>query len=147
NLTEPGLQRQTWLIALYGLIMCLALVGYFRRRSAPETTFVHLLRIPPLKARQVALIGLAVIIVVVALKISTIGAMQTDTSFVQLWILPTGTAPNRSVEIGMQNIGPQSGNYDLVLVHGSDILQRWSSVNVEPNAEWTTEVAVPPQVQ
>lgn len=147
NLTQPGLQSQTWLIALYALIMCLTFVSYFRRRKTLETTFVHLLKIPPLNARQLALIGLAVIIVLVALKISSTSAMQPDTSFVQLWILPKAAASSRTVEIGMQNIGPQSGSYDLVLVHGPEVLQRWSAVNLEANAEWTTEVSVPPQVQ
>ncbi len=128
--TPIGLRWTPLLLAIVAVVSLVILAGV-GRRAGP-------IRVPPIIAsvnsRQLALLGLSVLLAVGSFGIARIGASATTPSDVtQLWMLPNADG---SVEIGIANHADVMQDYRLVLnLDGRDV-QTWRAIRLQPGEVW-----------
>ena len=142
NYTPGGLERRTWAVALAGITVVAATVGFVKERRSEQTP--RRLEWPALKATRLVLFSLAFLVTAAALGISRLGAIQAEhkSKFTQLWMLPT-QAKSASVQIGIANDEGSVKSYRLVLRAGNDRLESWPSIVVRPGERWVKTIQLP----
>lgn len=134
NLLPWGLEPATWL----GYVVVLSAIGLVlrgRRRGRPRVTGI-------LMSHEIALFGLAGIVVLVALVSAQLSASSATESFTQLWLRPAPGESSHTVEIDIRSEEGASTNYRLELRHRGVPVQAWEVIRLEPGERWTDRVDV-----
>lgn len=144
NLTSWGMQAKSWALLLGALTICLAIAAQIRRRSpipTPSTRFT-------LNSRLGLLFGIAVILLVAAVSVASLGAIRQWTpGFTQLWILPIDDTASDKVILGLHNYEGTTVSYQLKLRAGDTLLIEFSTIEIESGGKWETVVNVPPEYE
>ncbi|MEO8461983.1 MAG: hypothetical protein ABI555_02120 [Chloroflexota bacterium] len=128
--TPIGLRWTPGLLAIVAVVS-LAILAGVGRAAGP-------IRVPPIVAsansRQLALLGLSVLLAVGSFGIARIGvSSMTPSDVTQLWMLPN---TDGSVELGIANHADATQDYGLVLnLDGRDV-QTWPAIRLQPGEVW-----------
>ncbi len=139
NWTPWGLRAETWAVLL-GATTCLAgLIALARRKPGPLTLprLAHL----GLNGRQAVWIGLAAIVVAVALGLAhTPSPQQNAQGYAVLWILPFDAGAPTVVRLGVDSMEPVSTRYRLEVKVDGRVVREWSSIALAPAEKWEESV-------
>jgi hypothetical protein len=147
NLTPWGLQTVSWSVLLSGTTLIAGTIAVARRQRQPRIAVRR--ATSGLDMRQGALAGLSILMVGVALGVSSSGAAQQQTpGFTQLWLLPGRTQSHRmSVRLGLHSVWSTKTRYRLELLMGqsshSHVVHAWPSVVLKPGSTWLNTISVP----
>jgi uncharacterized membrane protein len=139
NWTPAGLRSGPWALWLGAVTLGAALVALRRRGPDVARPVWPAIGLQP---RQWLLGGLAVVLVVAAYVIASVGAAQPTTTFTQLWILPDGGATN-AVRLGVRSAEASPLTYRLQLKVDGQVVREWPAIRLAPREQWTTEAPLP----
>ena len=150
NLFPAGLAVLPWALWLGLFSTIFTLLAYLRRRRQPaeearadETQVVPIPRsrvqIPP-----IALFSLAILIVVLSIVYSVVGAeQQSRAGFTNLSILPATSGNTCAVTIRVQSFELAPTSYRVVVSTNKTLTATWNIVSLEPQQQWTQPEAIP----
>jgi uncharacterized membrane protein len=116
-------------------------VGHVRRAASSLGTRGLATSRPRIPRRDVALFGLAVVCVAVALAIARIGALNAPSQgFTQLWMVQ---GEGNVVQVGVSNHEGAPTKYRLVLRTPSGQVAEWPSIELNVGEQWTSDAQVP----
>jgi uncharacterized membrane protein len=143
NLLPGGLQWQSWTLSLALVTEVFALLAVFLRRRQPgKKQGVAGWHIP---FKEYALLGSALVVVILALWLSIIRPPQPQPSFTQFWMLPS-TQANKScaVLIGVHNFEATPETYRIQVTRNGTQVASWPSIMLAPRQEWNRLVPISP---
>jgi hypothetical protein len=141
NLTPWDLTPKTrvlWLctIALIGIILA------WRQRISSAKSFV--VGVPSLQKENIVIFSWAGAILLSAVFIAYISSKQVETTFTQLWAIPTASAEGKNqIQIGIRNEEKQSEIYGLYIEEDGRRLEEWPTIPIDANGEWITIFQLP----
>ncbi len=142
NLLPIGLRAVSWIVLLGLLTVIFSLLLAFLRRGVP----VNERYIPAIHFRfhEYALVGLAVLIVVLSLQYAAQGVVQQPhQGFTQLWLLPPQTEKSCALRLGVRSFESTSTTYMVMTKENGKQVSVQSSIVLAPQQEWDSAVAVP----
>ncbi len=142
NLLPVGLRAVSWIVLLGLLTVIFALLLAFLRRGAP----INESSIPAIRFRvhEYALVGLAVLIIVLSLQYAVQGVVQQPhQGFTQLWLLPPQTAKSCVLRLGVRSFESTSTTYMVTTRENGKQVNVQSSIVLAPQQEWDSAVAIP----
>jgi uncharacterized membrane protein len=138
NLTPWGLTPATWSLLL-SLIAVIGIILSWRQRRDHARNFET--GVPSLQKEHVVIFGWAGLILVSSVLIAYFSSKQTETTYSQLWAIPSATAEGHyEIQIGIRNEEMQPEVYDLYMDINGRLLNEWSAISLEPGKEWITTV-------
>lgn len=95
--------------------------------------------------KQLALIGAAVVITVLALMTArSVAPMQPFQGYTMLWLVPTAEASNtQRLQIGVASKEWAPIQYKLQLKVNDQLAQEWPQLDLTPNQQWLASVELP----
>lgn len=97
--------------------------------------------LPSLQKENVAIFGVAGLILLGSVSVAYISSEQKETTFTQLWALPTVTADGKfEIQIGIRNEEKQFENFNLYIDIDGKRLEEWPTIPLEARGEWVTNV-------
>jgi uncharacterized membrane protein len=138
-----GLQAQSWALAL-GLITTLfALLAMALQRG----DIVKVSRRTRLRVTvyDCGLLGLAILVVSVAVWLSIIRPSSPQPGFSQFWMLPAAHH-SCAVSVGVQSFETTPVTYRVVTIINGVQSAAWSSIVLAPQEKWNRVVTLPPRV-
>ncbi len=142
NLFPPGLRAVSWIVLLGLLTVTCSLLLAFLRRGVP----VNERRIAAIQFRlhEYALVGLAVLIIVLSLQYAAQGvAQQPHQGFTQLWLLPAQTEKSCALRLGVRSFESTSTTYVLMTRENGKQVGVQSSIVLTPQEEWDSAITLP----
>lgn len=137
NLTPWGLSADTWAVALGDTAFVANGIAWYRSYNLP----VARVRIP-ISLRQSLIFALAVVLIIAALQVARIGAMESQqTGFTQFWMLPDHQ-PN-TVTVGIANREAAAVKYRVDVKVNGTVLREWSPPALQAGETWTETLTVP----
>ena len=145
NVFPPGLQAQSWALALGLFTTLFALLAVFlRRRHSVQVTSVPGPRITIFDG---ILVGLVILVATTAIWSAISRPLEPQSSFTQLWMLPTNQAHKScAVSIGVQSFELTPVTYQVVVLVNRTQIGSWSSIALAPHKEWVQSVQVIPSL-
>ena len=143
NILPGGLQWQSWTLSLALVTEVFALLAVFlRRRQSGKKQGVAGWHIP---FKEYALLGTALVVVILALWLSIIRPPQPQPSFTQFWMLPS-TQANKScaILIGVHNFEATPVTYRIQVTRNGTQVASWPSIMLAPQQEWDRLVPISP---
>lgn len=136
NLLPTGLHTLPWAVWLGTFTAIFALIAYFRRRAQPLDAQPWK---SPFRLSTSLLSGLAILVMVLSVVYSVIGAeQQSHQAFTNLWLLPTTQAGNTcAVSFGVQSFEAAPVNYHIVVTINNAPTASWPSILLAPKQQWT----------
>ena len=141
NLTPWGLTPATHSLLL-GTIAYIGIFLAWRQRRNLSQNFE--MGVPSLHKENIVIFGLAGYILLGAVVIAYISSRQTETTFTQLWAIPTVTAEGTyEIQIEIRNEEKQLETYNLYIDIDGRLLDEWSTIQLETGGQWTTNFQLP----
>jgi Protein of unknown function (DUF1616) len=142
NITPWGLQADSWLLILSAFTLEASGIAIGRRWRMPASdTALHRSYFP---LRQVVLLGLAMVLIVFALKLTfTPRAAEGIQGYTSLWILPKAETDPASLIIGIHSQETAPTQYILQITFNGQLLQEWSAISLAPGEESLKSIARP----
>ena len=128
NLLPWGLQPATWLA--YAVV--LSAIG-IALNGLPRVT-------GGVMRHEVALFGLAGVVVLVALVTAQLGASSATGSFTQLWLRPAPGGSPFALEIDVRSEERASTGFRLELWQDGVLVRVWQEIHLEPGQLWSATV-------
>lgn len=148
NILPMGLQTTSWAIALGSVTLILSAAAFFRRqREGVVASSSSLISQPSslsaLTMSQVAMVGLAALIIFGAVEVSRSGINSEATAFTQLWMLPASETNQSMVKLGVSSGELTTTSYRVQLQAGNTVLKEWPSIELKPGEKWeaTTDLS------
>ena len=145
NLTPFGLSAGSWAVYLSGITLGACIVALLRRQRG--SIIVSSLRVEDIgfTFRQGLMLGLAALIVLGAFAVSIIGAKQQPTAgYTELSIQSAnGANTNNAVSLTVSNNESTTMEYRLAVSVNGKLVQAWTSIDLNPNQNWTTTLVLP----
>lgn len=142
NTTAVGLVPGSWLLMLGSVTLGASLVGMIRRPTVRVTTSSG--QRPRWKIGNILMLGVAAVMVVLAVVQATRGAAQQPTpSLTQLWILPDAAANQMVVRLGLRSMEATDVSYKLQVVVGGSVVREWPSMLLQPGETWEVPIELP----
>lgn len=139
HFSGSGLNPQSWLLFLSGITLVAGVIALMRR---PRTTGAPRLALN-FSLSQFLMIGLALVLVVAAVRIAQDGALQQPTEgFTQLWMLPSEDSAEQ-VELGIRNQELGAVDYRLLVTLNDEVVEEWDTITLAADETWTTQIAIP----
>ena len=145
NLLPGGLRWQSWTLSLALVTGVFALLAVFLRRRQPgkqkDVRGWHI------SFKAYALLGSALVVVILALWLAINRPPQPQPSFTQFWMLPS-TQANKScaVHIGVQNFEVTPVTYRIQVTRDGTQVASWPSITLVPQQEWDRLESISPGV-
>lgn len=149
NVFPVGLRALPWAGWLGLLTVIFSLLAYFRRRAKTQEETTITIQQQPQRFRvqisAIVLFSMAILVVVLSLAYSIIGAeQQSHPGFTNLWVVPVTQAGNTcAVGVGMQSFELASAKYRVVITANKAPLAHWDVITLTPKQQWTQIEAVP----
>ena len=153
NRLPLGLRASSWAIALWFVTIAGCMIALMRRMFAKPldqqaqraglgvVTVWQGLR---LNSRQLALIGVAVLISGGALALAQYQAQrQPPANTMQLWVLPDTQGKVGSLRVGIASVGSASGAFKLLVTRDGVTLHQWA-LDLSPGEQWEQTIFVAP---
>lgn len=135
NFTSQGLNAESWLLFLSVTTLAASGLALIRRNRLAVFTNSDL-RLT-FNWSQIAMFGLAVVLVFVAIRLTRTGIVnQPVEGFTQLWMLPPAENMQNAVQIGITNEEATTTTYRLIVKAGNDVLGDWRDIELEPGEQW-----------
>jgi len=137
-----GLQTNSWLIILAVINLVASLIAIWRRWpvSVKQTTPARFY----LPARQVLLLGLAILVIGFSLKLTLTprspGNIQGYTS---LWILPGPTTQPDTLLVGIHSQEFETTHYSIQVIYNGQPIKKWPDISLEPGTQWQQNISIP----
>lgn len=137
NLTPWGLQTSSWAVSLGGITLAAVLAGVLRRGQEPV---VFGTSYKP-SVGQVLLLGAALATAIIAIVVAYTGAIRHPSQrFTQFWITRAATD---TIQLGVRSFEATTTSYRVELRIGERVIGEWTSVELQPDEEWTVQVNLP----
>lgn len=141
NLTPWGLTPTTHSLWLSTIALISIILAWRQRRTLAKNFEMG---VPSLRKENVIIFGLAGYILLGAVVIAYISSQQTETTFTQLWAIPTVTSEGTyEIQIEIRNEEKQFETYNLYIDVNGRRLDEWSTISLESGDEWTTTIHLP----
>ena len=141
NLTPWGLNVLSWSLWLCAISLIGIMFAWLQRRSDAQNFDVGL---PHLHWENIVIFGLAGFILLGAVLISRVSSRRAETTFTQLWAIPSVLTENRddlySIQIGVRNEEQKLDVYSLYAEVDGRRLDEWDEIRLEPGHEWITTI-------
>jgi uncharacterized membrane protein len=141
NWTPWGLQAESWALLLGGTALSASGLALIRRRGfVVGPTIVG----TGLGFPQILLLGLAALVVVVAVALArTPSSQQGLQGYTMLWILPSGDADQNTVRLGVSSMEFTTVKYRLQVEVKGQIAHSWPVIELEPGEKWEMTIDLP----
>ena len=142
NLLPVGLQATSWVLFLGTLTAVFSLLAMYLRRDVQEA-YTQLLRLR-FTIRECMLFGLAIAVVILAVRYSAEGAVQQPhPDFTQLWLL-SSNQPNNScaVQLGIRSFEAAPVRYFVTVTMNGTQVNPKSFISLAPGQEWEKSVPI-----
>jgi uncharacterized membrane protein len=150
NLLPSGLRLLPWVLWLGLLTLLFSLLAYMRRHRLEEEEPVDMTIVVPTQRFRVQisaliLFGLAILVVVLSVIYSVVGAeQQSHPGFTNLWMLQATQGTNTcAVSIGMQSFELTVVTYRIVVTTNSAQTASWSGISLTPQQQWAHLQPIP----
>ena len=135
-----GIGRTQWLAAFATTTAIAVLLAAIQRRglvSRPR----RLPRIDRPSLQTAGMFAVASLIVVLAVTMRVVAGPDNESTFTQLWVLPSSTAAPGTVELGVANHEAGPAAYRLDVIVGEETRPP-INIRLDPGDEWTLSVEV-----
>ncbi len=142
NLLPVGLQATSWVLFLGTLTAVFSLLAMYLRRDVQEA-YTQSLRLR-FTIRECMLFGLAIAVVILAVRYSAEGAVQQPhPGFTQLWLLPSNQ-PNNScaVQLGIRSFEAAPVRHFVTVTMNRAQVNPKSFISLAPGQEWEKSVPI-----
>lgn len=137
-----GLQADSWVMLLGGITIGVSLVAFFRYREYPSVDPEQLSI--GLSYRQVLLLGLAALLIIGAMMLARMGALQQPSpAFTQLWILSADDTDESSVRVGVRSMEPSTKQYRLQVRVSDQVTHEVPLIELNPSETWESDFVLP----
>jgi uncharacterized membrane protein len=86
-------------------------------------------------------------LLILAVLLATRGAADSpQTTFTELWILPSPADGRYEVELGVRNSEAIRMRFRVELSHGANLVAQWTDIDLRPGETWRTTINVEPRV-
>jgi uncharacterized membrane protein len=143
NWTTEGLQMSSWAVLLGGVTLVASSAALVRRSRETGKEFTISRSEIKIDWARAALFGLAALIVVGAVLVARVGALQQADRSTQLWMLPANGAGQNVVRLGVRNMESKAMKYKLQVTIGNDVFREWEMVELDPEQIWETTIELP----
>ena len=136
-----SLQTVTWSIALAAVVLIADAIAWQRRKQLIEASSSTVdLR---LNLRQAAMLGVAVVIGVAAIRIAQLPAPPENVSgYTQLWLIPTDGGNSGTYQLGVTNQEFTPMTYHIQVTVDGQVGWNWPDVQLKPGESWTRPIVL-----
>lgn len=141
---SSGLYADSWALFLGIVTFGGCAVALVRRTRIDIDGAAVVLPDLALSRKQGMTFGMAFLVVIIAILIARFGASQLVTGgFTQLWLLPAPEAGPNIVRVGIHSRELEPERYRVVVAVGSDTIEEWPTIELEPGERWETSLMLP----
>ncbi len=138
NMTPWGLQAGSWAILLGTVTLVGGAVALWRRRTSPDQARPFNFN-PGFNPRQLALLGAAMVVVVIALGVARFGVEDQSPTLTQFWMIPGETNPS-SLRLGVISTEAPTSKFRLQLESEGKVIQEVATIELTPGERWEKTV-------
>ena len=141
NLTAWGLQTSTWAITLAVIVWLASAIAWLRREPDATVKAVQIKRYFKLRFRDGLLVGLAVLVMGVAVGLTRLPVAPNDVAgYTLLWMIPANPGNSNDFRLGLKSAEFTETRYRLQVSVGDQVVQEWPALSLKPGATWETTI-------
>ena len=129
-----------WALALLAVVAASLAITFWRKR--PAEPYLVMWNLPGWRARHVAMIGLAAVVIVGAYARAVSDASkQRQFDYVNFWMVAGTKAPG-AVIVGIESAERESQLFDVEVTSDGQLVAVWRAVALDPGERWTRDLSL-----